>query len=103
PPCLNALGQGNGELLVVALVAISAQLAARTGRLSEIFSLLSLGLSALLKIYPAVAFGVLALYRRRSFWKTVVAAALVALWCLANFSEIRAVVARTPRPFYWAF
>jgi len=103
PPNLNALGVGNGELLVVALVAASAKLAERSGLCRELLSLASLGLASVLKLYPAAGFGALAFCRTRLRWKPIVAGAIVGVWFLVTAAEIKSIMARTPQPFANAF
>jgi hypothetical protein len=102
-PCLNALGEANGELLVVALIALSALFAMKNGLCAEIASLLSLGLAATLKLYPAAGFGVLGFRRGQFRWKPIFAGAIVIFWFLITASEIATVVKRTPKPVINAF
>lgn len=103
PPGLDALGQGNGELLVVALIAVSAKFAAGEGRWRNVSSLLSLGAASALKLYPAAGFAALAARGRRLRWQALAAGAIFGFWLLLERSAIRDVIARTPQPWADAF
>lgn len=102
PACLNATGQGNGELVVIALVLVAAKLAARPGWFAAALAATSLGVAALLKLYPMIGFAAL-LRRGRRAWPALVGAVLVLVAFVAMRHDIVAVVQRTPHPAHTAF
>jgi hypothetical protein len=103
PPALNALGQGNGELLVIALLGVGMLWAKKESRGSEIAAPAVVFLASLLKLYPAVC--LLPLWARRGGRKWLAVLFLVAFLSLLLWKrgEIRSVLERTPEPFAQGF
>lgn len=106
PPYLNALGMGNGELLVVVLIIAAMKLGVMSERISSrISSIVILIFATTLKLYPAVLLGILFIQYRKYSWKitTVIALGIIVAWGLVNLDDIRLVASRTPQAFHSAF
>lgn len=103
PATLNVIGEGNGELLVAALLAVSIKFATKRNAFSDAISLGSLVWASLLKLYPAVCFGGLVLLMRRRKWIPFLIGVLVAGWFFWTSADIKTVIERTPKPFLNGF
>lgn len=103
PASVNALGQANGELVVMSLLAVAAKLALRPGTTARAASIAILFGAALLKLYPAIGFGVLAVKARRWHWGPLLALVGVSAVFVLHRAEIATIVSRTPKPFAMAF
>lgn len=103
PPALNAIGQGNGELLVLALLMGASLLALKRGIKSQLLAASAISGASALKLYPAAALGALLVprdFRRLIPFVTLV---VVSAHFVAIREEIKIIVERTPKPFFQSF
>lgn len=102
PPWLNAIGHGNGEILVVALASFAALAHRGTPRVTMLSSAM-LALASMLKVYPIIGFAVLALRPPRVVLIPLLVGIAVTAGFFLDFAHIRTVIERTPQPAHNAF
>ena len=94
--------RANNDLIIFILLALSAILFAMKDKVSQVFGLILIYLSALLKIYPSVLFGAVLFIARRRIKEIIFisgcAAALMSIWLATNLSEILLLKDIAPAP-----
>ncbi|HEX3729459.1 MAG TPA: glycosyltransferase family 87 protein [Opitutaceae bacterium] len=94
PPALLALERANSDLLIFILLALSL---ACLRRERPVGGWLILLVAALLKLYPLAGFAAFLTRGRRRGTGWIIAAALVlAVWCLVQLPDLRAIWHNTP-------
>lgn len=94
--------RANNDLIIFILLALSAILFAMKDKVSQVFSLILIYLSSLLKIYPSVLFGAVLFIARRKIKDIIFiagcATALMGIWLATNLSEILLLKDIAPAP-----
>lgn len=102
PAVTLGVERANNDLIVFSLLAGSAILFAKPGRIAQIFGLLVIYLSALLKFYPSILFAAAVIIARRNkknfLMIMVIAIGLFSTWLVTNYAEFLLVKAIVPKP-----